>query len=249
MKPKLKERAILISIRSYGESSLICQCFGSSLGSFACIAKGIRQQKQSSTLAALCEYEMLLHEPQEQGLYTLCEHSLLQSFSEGVCSTYLAAAFVAGETLTQLILDGVDVPDYYVLLTKYLSFLQVQQQNHIMLWWRFMLRLFRLLGIPLQLCQCSLCHHQNVLAAAYDPHSGETICANCIGNNHAKQHVFSDETRKLLSIINVIGNYLNTLNLSKDCILEIDQLLLDHYRCHLHKPLNLKSLKVLEQFY
>lgn len=250
MKAKLKLQGCLVKMSEYSESSLILQVFTRELGSLSILAKGIRKSQNRNQLNPLSEYEFSLYAPREAGLYLLSESSLL--LERNFCSLpeSWAAADCALELYSLLIIPTEESPVYYRLLNAYLAYLAKLEGNAILIWWRFLLRVFMMLGTPFQPATCSSCQGSGPIRA-YAKGTADLICADCFdpGPDADRYTSLSPQSSQILALLPQIGDHLSTLTPSRASVQQINLLLAEFYYSHFNHELKLKSLKVLEQYY
>lgn len=251
MKQRVRSLGCLARLSEYSESSLILRFFTRDLGAVSVLAKGIRRAQTRNQLMALGEYELNLYPPTESGLYLLGEISSVKERDLSASPQHWAAADCALELLSSLIIPTDESPVYYALLDSYLDFLQTRKGSAILLWWRFLLRVFNFFGTPFDPLACGLCQTTEENIAAWDRGTGALFCHNCLATSensdaHAR---LSSASSKLLRLLPSIGNYLDELRPLREEVKELNQLFADFFFAHFNYPLKLKSLQVLEQFY
>lgn len=249
MKTKLKDRAFLIKSIPYSDSSLILKAFGHEHGQLSLLAKGIRSKPQASLLNPLCLYEFSFYEPRESGLCLLAELSLVKEFDFTDRIEVWTAAECALELYSQLIIPAEESVAYFELLRNYLVYLDSLQTNAVLIWWRFLLRVFRMLGIPCDTQACSSCGGKAL--KAWDKGSGKLFCDECWNAlpDLQNRELLSPVSAMVLSLMPVIGEHLSTLKLDRNSVSSLNELFARYYHAHFHKALRLRGLDVLEQFY
>lgn len=236
---------------NFGETSLIVNALGASIGSFAFIAKGYRNNKSAVCLCVLSEYELCLYEPTETGLYLLSEASCLQEFNPDTSSVLTVADLCGIELLSQIYVHGEESAIYFDLIQKYLEYQKKLRANHIAIFWRLFLRVMHILGIELNPTQCRGCTNLPSGVIGYNMANMELLCANCMEDtvHFAQRQYFSEESCKLLGLLPQIGDFHHELTISRRAATEINAFLIAYLRHHMNRDLHLKSLKVFEQFY
>lgn len=247
MKSRIRDQGIVSRISEYSESSLIIKAFAREQGSISIIAKGIRKQKDK--LCALSCYDLNLYEPSDGGLYILSEFNLQREYAMFGDPEKWAAAECALELLSGLIIPHEENPAYFSLLCRYLDFLEGATGHSILLWWRFLLRVFLLLGVPLNLRQCSLCHRELKTLVAYGKSSCEPVCLPCHDEDPLRCEGLSSQSARILSLLPEIGNFLKTIQPTRQTVQELNSYFSNYHQVHFARPLRLKSVEVLEQFY
>lgn len=251
MKARITDQVILGRITNYGESSLVLQAYSRTHGHIGILAKGIRKKQPNPPLQAFCAYQMTLYEPAETGMYLFAEASLSREAGYLSKAEICAAAGAAMEVISQLVIAPEESAVYYDLLEIYLVYLEKVEENAVLIFWRWLLRVFKVLGVEMTLHVCGDCGGMMNEASASKLGSGMLLCHDC-----ADQYVKSERAEyisataaKTLALLPVIGEYIGQIRLRRQEVKEINQILMDYFREHYHKTLKLKSLSVLEQYY
>jgi len=147
--------------------------------------------------------------------------------------------------LTKLILPHDDIPQYYLALKKYLAYLPVITKNPIAVFWRFVIHICQLLGVPINLNKCSQCQNPIEKPSGYSAETGQLICSAC-QKAMAVSYEFSPEASRIIMLLPVIGNYLNDLDITKENIKQINHFFLHYISQQFYKNIYLKSLQALE---
>jgi DNA repair protein RecO len=247
MKARVRDLAIVARVSPYSESSQIIRAFARERGSISLIAKGIRKQKDQ--LSLLGEYELVIYEPAEGGLYLLSEFNLQREHALFGNPERWAAAECALELLSGLIIPHEEHRGYYDLLSRYLEYLSGLEGKPVLVWWRFLLRVFAYLGIEMHWTHCSGCQGEFGTFPAYDKGSCEPVCQSCLHSNPPRCESLSPQAALVMSLLPEIGKHLGRIVPSRETVSELDYLFGRYYQVHFGKPLRLKSLEVLEQFY
>jgi DNA repair protein RecO len=249
VKARVKDQAFLIKSSPYSDSSLILKAFGRDHGLLSLLAKGIRSKPEASLLNPLYLYEFSFYEPREAGLCLLAEFSLAEEFDFTDRIEVWTAAECALELYAQLIIPTEESAAYFALLRDYLVYLGTLETNAVLIWWRFLLRVFRMLGIPCDACLCSACGSTTL--SAWERGSGRVLCAGCRDAlpDPRRCEPLSSVSARVLNLLPVIGEHLATLKLDRNCVASLNDLFAQHYQAHFHKALKLRGLEVLEQFY
>jgi len=131
------------------------------------------------------------------------------------------------------------------------TYLESLERNAILIWWRFLLRIFTLLGIPFRTDICSHCGNQSANIAAYEKGSARLVCADCLDTNADPERytILTSQGSRVLALLPRIGDFVDSLMPSRQSVTQLNQLFADYYQDHFNRPLTLRSLKVLEQFY
>ena len=210
------------------------------------MAKGIRKEKSKSAglTEILNELELVLYKNPSSDWYIYKSASLTRAHLFEVDFKTGILMQAAAEIYRQLIIPGEDAEKLYELLLKYLQFVLQVKKNGIAIFWRFLLRLFRLIGIEFNSTTCINCGSKGDFIA-YFPQKHGFICKKCFRPVY-NDLVFeiSGEQAELFTNLNHIGNMLDELQISKSTIQQINKILLLHLAEHFHKSFYLKSIKL-----
>ena len=241
--------AIVTNIIPYSESSLILKVFSFHKGQISIIAKGWLRKAERMQILRFCEYEFTLVEPKEEGLYLLKEAAFLTDFSQYSSSSTWATAECGAELLTQMIIPQHEAKPYYTLLCEYFKYLGKLEQNSVLILWRFWYRVFVLLGIPFDLSLCHECGEKKT-PFAIARSTGDLLCQSCAFTAHKESTlVLSPISAEIISKLSEIGNHVDSFQLTRSILGEINTIFLSYYQAHQKQTLKLKSLSVLIQFY
>jgi len=247
MPVKIKTNCFLIRKQPYSETSVLMQVFSDRLGMASVLAKGLRKSKQQQDflLNVLNEYEFVLSTPANSSLHILCEMSILNELPADLPLQTWTAAQAGAEILTKLMLPEEEIPLFYKALRQYLDYLKGVSANPIAIFWRYLLHLYKLLGIPVNLQLCSLCHKDMTEPRGYSADTGQLLCGNCF-DKAPGVFALEPEESHIISLLPVIGNYLNDLNLTKDNCQRINHFFLHYISRQFHKTIRLNSLQLFE---
>lgn len=250
MKAKITDRAIIVKVTNFSETSLIVRCLTANNGFISFLAKGLRKAQDKIQLISLFEYELNLYSPREQGLYLFSDANLI---SENTIYTHpetWAAADAGIELLEHLMIPPEEFGTYYELVKSYLAYLERVNKNSILILWRFWIRVFKLSGVDFDPLLCSNCHQNGESVSSFDQNSGSLLCAACSPDDPSDSlQKLSPAARELLTQMTVIGSLLDTIKLNKAVVIEINELLSGWWESHFHESLHIRSLSVLVQFY
>jgi DNA repair protein RecO len=256
MKIKLKTHCFLLKKQPYSESSFLLQVFAENHGLISILAKGMRKNKerQDILLNTLNEFEVIISEPATPGLYTLNELCLVNEYPADLPLETWICAQAGAELLTKLLIPQDEIPPFYLALRQYLTYQKAVTANPIAIFWRFTLHIIKLLGVPVVLNQCADCHCltgsrslygdtviEGKSICAYRADTGQLICNDC-QLNYGTVHRLTPECISILELIPVIGNYLNDLSISAECLNQLNHFFLHYLSCQFHQPIHLKSL-------
>jgi DNA repair protein RecO len=244
MPDKIKTCGFLFRKQLYSESSVLMQVFSDSLGMISVLAKGLRKQKQHQDflLNALNEYEFVLTCSPNSGIHILTEFTLISEYPTDLPMETWFSAQAGAEIISKLILPPEEMPAIYLALKQYLAYQKAVKSNSIAIFWRFLLHLYKLLGVPINLSICSSCHRNIGIPAGYNTENGQLICHGCQALLPVSSR-FEPEVASVLQLLPVIGNYLEDLNLRPDTIQQINRFFLNYFSLQFHKPIQLNSLQ------
>ncbi len=230
------------------ETSVMMDVLTKNLGLIPIIAKGAR--KNQSKLIGLLEpnnqLELTLYKtPDSKWWYFRSGAFIANYHADPVTNTVIQAAF---ESILQILIHEVDSEDFYELLTRFLSYIVEHREGAVLIYWRFMLAAYRLLGIPLDLEQCVLCDRENIEAAAYFPRRHGLVCVSC-QNPAMEDYIIriDTDTAHLLQKMPVIGKFLDELEIPANVFRTMNRILRLHAEENIHTHFNLKSLEILEK--
>lgn len=240
----VKTEGIIVSIIPFSESSQICKALCRDAGNVSFIAKGIR--KKTEGIHRMWEYELGLTEPKEEGLFLLKDLREMRDYDQYPSPSTWAAADCGAELLTQIIIPKSESAVYYALLKTYLDYLKTVSSGGIFLFWRLIIRLYILLGIDLDVRECTLCKVQGKMVG--HAKSGDLYCASCYTGAGPQTIPFSGEAASILYALPEIANHYQDLTVTRAAAREISAFFADYYYQHYKQTLKLMSLNVLMQF-
>lgn len=243
MTNKFKTKCLLIRKQPYKEHSALLHVFSDKYGFISVLAKGIYQDnKKTDLLNILNEYEMILTLPSNAGLHILCELSLISEYRTDLPMPTWFCAQAGLEILSKIIIPVEEIPTYYNSLSSYLQYINGVEKNQIAIFWRFMLHICKLLGVQINLNQCSLCTLKMSAPAGYTADHGCLICNKCLVELPVSFNL-SHEAGYILTILPVIGNFLNDLTITSEEIKQINHFFLNYLNQQFHKNITLKSME------
>lgn len=251
MRARLKDQAFLIKTSPYSDSSLIIKAFARQHGLLSILAKGIRKKPEASLLSPLCVYEFSFYEPRESGLCLLAEFSLSEEVDLAARIECWTAAECALELYSQLLIPTEESSAWFDLLRDYIIYLSSVEKNAVLIWWRFLLRVFRMLGVPFDPRLCSGCQGCANALTAWDKGGGQLFCAQCLDAlpDPDRFEPLNPLSARILRLLPEIGGHLSSLSPDRASVAQLNRIFSSHYQAHFHKTLALRSLEVLEQFY
>ncbi|MBL7148478.1 MAG: DNA repair protein RecO [Candidatus Cloacimonetes bacterium] len=230
----------------FRETSMILDIFTNKLGIIPVMAKGIRKEKSKNTglIELLNELDLVLYKNPSSDWFIYKSAALTRAHLFEVDFKTGVLMQAAAEIYRQLIIPGEDAEKLYELFLKYLQFIPQVKKNGIAIFWRFLLRLFRLIGIEFNSTTCINCGNKGNFIA-YFPQKHGFICKKCFRPVY-DDLVFeiSGEQAELFSNINHIGNMLDEIEISEENINQLNRIFLTHLSEHFHKKFHLKSLDI-----
>jgi DNA repair protein RecO len=247
MAGKLRVRCYLLKKQPYSETSVLMQCFSESHGMISVLAKGIRKGKEHSDhlLNVLNEYEFIITQASASGMHTLSELALLEEYPADLPLDNWFAAQAGAEILTKLMIPDDENPLFYKALKQYLTYIRTVTSNPIAIFWRYLLHLLKLLGIPMNPDTCSCCQKVMERAAGFTIDTGLPLCNKCLPA-FPVAHNLDAEASNIISLLPVIGNYLEDLAISPETARQINRFFLHYLSVHFHKNFHLNSLEYFE---
>lgn len=240
----IKTNCILIKKQPYTESSILMQVFSDSLGMTSVLAKGIRKSKERKDflLNVLNEYEFVLSQSSQSGIHVLKEMSLISEYPTDLPLATWFTALAGAEIISKLILPADEIPQFYSGLEQYINYQKNVKTNAIAIFWRFLLHIYKLLGIPVNLSNCSHCHKTIEKPSGYAAETGHLLCIKCLSELPVS-FVFTAEAGYILSLLPMIGNYINDLEIEQETINQINHFFLHYISLQFHKNIHLNSLQ------
>ncbi len=247
MSRDVKTKGIIIKKVNFRETSIILDVLTPEFGVIPIIAKGIRKQKSKNTglLEILNELELNLYKNPNSEWYTYKSSQIINThlFSIDLTTSILMQAPV--EIIRQIIIPMDDSKAIYELLETYLEYIKTVKKNGIAIFWRFLLKLFKIVGITFNVTHCAECSNRKQFVA-YFPQKHGFICEDCYRPVYDEQ-VFklNSNVSDLILKLNSIGNYLEDMLIPKTTIKQINKIFLIHLSEQFHKKIHLRSIELL----
>ncbi len=244
MKNKIKTNCFLLKKQPYSETSILMQVFSDSLGMISVLAKGLHKSKanQDFLLNILNEYEMVITEASPSGMHVLSELVIINEYPTDLPLETWFSAQAGVELLTKLLVTEEEIPLFYQTLSRYLTYQKSVPVNSIAIFWRFLISIFKHLGVPVNLEKCSCCHEVMERPAGYATDTGQLLCDKCLLTMQTT-YILNPEASNLIVLLPIIGNYINDLEISKECIRQLNHFFLHYISLQFHKTIYLKSLE------
>jgi DNA repair protein RecO (recombination protein O) len=247
MSRDVKTNGIIIKKINFRETSVILDVLTPEYGVISIMAKGIRKQKSKNTgmIELLNELELNLYKNPNSDWYIYRSSQIINShlFSINITTSILMQAPV--EIIRQIIIPMDDSQAIYELLETYLEYIKTVKQNGIAIFWRFLLKLFRIIGIAFNITNCIECSKIKQFIA-YFPQKHGFICEDCYHPvNDDQIFKISKNAADLISKLNNIGNYIDEILILKSTIKQLNRIFITHISEHFHKKILLKSIELL----
>ncbi len=247
MSRDIKTKGIIIKKINFRETSIILDVLTPEYGVISVMAKGIRKQKSKNTglLEILNELELDLYKNPNSEWYIYKNSQIINAylFNINLKTSILMQAPV--EMIRQIIISIEDSQAIYQLLDTYLNYIRSIDKNGITIFWRFLLKLCKIIGIEFDITNCIECSQRKQFIA-YFPQKHGFICNECFHPVHNEQ-VFkvNENAADLISKLNHIGNYIDEISISKPTIKQLNRIFLTHLSEHFHNKIHLKSIELL----
>ncbi len=231
----------------FKESSLILEIFSNRFGKISVIAKGIRKEKNKNIglIEVLNELELVLYKKPESQWYILKSASLIKPhlFNVKFQNNVLMQAGI--EIYRQLKIPKEDYILLYDLIIKYIEYLKKVDSNGIAIFWRFLFKVFIVLGINIDIKKCIHCNHEKTNFFAYYPQKNGFICSDCyLPVFDSFIFKISEETSEIISNLNKIGAFLDKITISEKTINQINNIFLTHLSEQFNKKFYLNTLEM-----
>ena len=247
MSRDIKTKGIIIKKVNFRETSIIIDVLTPDFGVIPVMAKGIRKQKSKNTglIELLNELELVLYKNPTSEWYIYRSSHLINAHLFNIEHTTSILMQAPVEVIRQIIISPDDSLEIYELLETYLKFIKTIKKNQIAIFWRFLLKLCKIIGIEFNTYYCIECEQQK-LFYAYFPQKHGFICNDCYHPvNDEQVFKLNIDAADLISKLNNIGNYINDIPISKSSIKQINPIFLIHLSEHFHKKIHLKSIELL----
>lgn len=245
---EITAKGIILKKSKYSDTSLILDVFSLEFGHITIMAKGVRKQKSKAIglLETLNEVDFALYKNPSSEWHIFKDGELIKAhlrdtkFENGILMQ------AAAEIYRQLILELNDYKNLYELLVSYLDYIRSIPKNGVAIFWRFLLRMFQITGIELDVQNCLECDSEQTFYA-YFPQKHGFICSKCYRPVQNDQLIIlSSQQAYILTNLMKIGKMLNDLKLDKTMIQKMNRIFLLHLSEHFHKRFYLKSLELLK---
>ncbi len=247
MRRDIKTKGIIIKKVNFRETSIILDVLTPEYGVISVMAKGIRKQKSTNTglLEILNELDIDLYKNPNSEWYIYRNSQIINAhlFNIDLNTSVLMQASV--EMIRQIIISIDDSQAIYLLLETYMNYIRSTDKNGIAIFWRFLLKLCRIIGIEFDITNCIECSQRKHFFA-YFPQKHGFICNDCFHPvNNEQVFKINENAADLISKLNQIGNYIDEISISKATIKQLNRIFLTHLSEHFHKKIYLNSIELL----
>ncbi len=236
-------RGIILNRTDYTDTSLILDVFSEDLGRISVIVKGAKREKRQDTgfysLMNVLEWTLI---SQQSEMYILKSSNLLESTAMTEQWETFSLQCAGLELYRSIMVTHEEASEYYELLYSYLVFLPKITANGILIFWRFLLRVFQKMGIELNVKACAFCRKEDIPLPYYNSHRSGFVCQDCTSKLNEPSIPLDSHAANILHSLPYIGHLLIDIQLSKRETAEIQSIFLRHYEDHMHQKLCFKSL-------
>ena len=192
---------VILRRQPYREHGVLCQCITRDKGLISIIAAGVnRENSQSKGLfEPFNRLDLCLYSSRESTLSNVKESGLIESYLHNLPYNKVIIINAAGELLLQLDFSSYDNSLFYDLFVSYCTFIQDTDYHPILVFYRFLLRLFVFLGVPLEVC-CSTC--KDPFIQNYNSMKHGFLCPRCTLGLKERAVLISNEALTILRNIN-----------------------------------------------
>lgn len=237
---------IILNVTDFTDTSLILEVFSKDLGCISVIAKGAKREKRQDTgfynLMHLLEWTLI---KQQSEMYLLKSSNLSENLALTEHWETFSLQCAGIELYRSIMVTHEEAPDFYELLYSYLTFLPQVPKNGILIFWRFLLRVYQMMGIELNVSFCSHCRIETKPITHYNSHRSGFICESCTFELKEPSIPIEPHVAHILQSLPHIGHKLNEIELTKIEIQEIQSIFLRHFEDHMHQKLYFRSLQEL----
>ncbi|RLB10175.1 MAG: DNA repair protein RecO [Deltaproteobacteria bacterium] len=245
----VKDKAIILSTRDYGEADRLVAFLTQHHGKVIGIAKHARKSKRRfvNSLDIFNLVEIEYGERRLPGLVFIKKAILVESFSglrEDILK--LSCAGLIAESIKETVPEREKQPEIFELLAGSLIEMEISKDpinvSCLSLW-----RLLSLLGLSPRLGTCLICKRKTSTHGMwnFDPHVGGTVCIE----HRKKGRAMTILSKGIISLLErTRGTEIERLwrfKFRPDDKISVLQMLVDYIQCHIDRPL--KSMYVLFQ--
>ncbi len=239
---------VILFRRPLKESSVMLDVLSQNLGIIPVIAQGIKKENNKNTglIEPGNQLELTLYKTGESKWWYYRSGSFIRNFhGDPYANVVIQAAF---ELIMQMMIEEDDHEIFYSLLLDYLNYVPECNRNVIAIYWRFILAVFRLMGVPLDFSSCAMCEQTGNHLVAYYPRLHGMICGSCYKPAMEGYLIDIDvPTGQLIEKIPIIGNYLDEIEIPANIFRTMNRIVRLHAEENLHKTLRWNALEILEK--
>lgn len=237
-------QGIILHKIDYSDTSLILEVFTEKYGKISVIVKGGKREKRADSgfyqIMNQLEFSLI---SQQSDMYLVHDSTyveVLAKLDHWEIFKYQCAAL---ELYRNLIISNEESHDFFEVLRNFLSYIRSVDRHHVLIFWRFLLRIFKMLGIELNVAVCAHCLSEQKPLTHYNSQQSGFLCADCTYELNEPCIPLESHTAFVLRSLPTIGHSLSDIDLSEPEIREINSILVRHFEDHLHQKLIFKSLK------
>jgi len=233
----------------FKESSYICDVISPDFGIIKVIAQGIRKEegKGAGLIETGNELQMVVYHNNSSEWYILRSAEISQAYILNTSYENQVLVYAAIEFYLALIIHSEDFAEIFQLLKTYLQYIREVKQNGILVFFRFVMRVFKVLGVSVNMKHCAVCAEETQEFVAYSLIKDGFICKNCYKPNHPEYVEFSGLFSLIIRNFGRIGKMLNSLKTDVQTLNEIERFICRHFENAFHKKLELNSLNLLKK--
>lgn len=234
---------IILRVIKYKENHAIFRFLTPEYGVIQCSVKSLNSKKSSlsGTISNLNYLNLELSKTANNDIYIVKNAHLISSLADVHNYETFKYQSAGGELFTKI--DNYLEEDFvklFRLLLTYLTYIPTVKNNQITIFWRFIMQYYHILGISLNLVECSECQKKFLENIYYSLDNHALICAEC-SNSHKIKHI-SLSAQQLLKQLPTIGKVIDIIKIDEQTKKEINEILLSHLSHSLHKDIYLKSI-------
>jgi DNA repair protein RecO (recombination protein O) len=246
----ITSKGIILTRNSYKETSEILEILSPALGKINSVAKGVKRphSKLLGIIDILNELDLELYYNPGSNWYTIKSAVLERSHSRGLSLQQNILVGSAAELFRQMELANDDWEKLYDLFVSFSDYVRNINDNPIAIFWRFLLNMFKQLGIALDLSECSVCHKRDTEITAFSTKYDGLVCSKCRKSFRSDTLLsVSAGSKEIFRLMPSIGKHLDKLKIDNVTIKEINRILLIHLSEKFQKRFHLRSMDIFDQ--
>ncbi len=246
----LTTTGIILHKAPFQETSEILEILTENYGKITAIAKGVK--RKNSKLLGLTdimnELNIELYNKPGSNWYILKSAELISAHAFNTRLEHNVLIQSVIEIFRQIELSDDDWEKLYILFNKFIDYIKTVKFNPIAIFWRFLLNLYKQLGIELNLKHCAICKGSTEEVIGFSLTQHGLVCRKCSRSVRSDSLIqVSPHTAEIFKIFNSIGNYLSSIDLDNSTIREINNIFLLHLSDHFQKNFHLRSIELYSQ--